>query len=409
MWYFFPILYLITITTLWYQPKLVTDVVPNLTMTTNKVSPSTTFAKLPRDPATIIKLYKISLDESPDKLNQASKLLEYTFKSDQELIDVIAELEKTTETSNNGLIGKFWRMVTLVNLIWLVSSVVIVVLFGPVLFQIFGPLIIHLAQLLYEIGVLLYKIREELGYSFLTLMLIQSYHLHKDIGLYIAFTSVIGFFAQWMYSLSIHTAKNGTELGKLVVFSTMLYPTMLLTLSYQSQLLGFMSVVLLYAYLGFSAIATGLTYYVGFKDKTSLNQCIGASLIMLPLYMMFVTTKTELKYFHYGFYVFGFVAYFLGLLIKSSAYNSKEDYGLTQIITLVSLGASLYTSTLLNVGALYNVTLTFSFLCGLEKFVELDVWKNNGVVMIFFVACIFYCLSFWLNTHPTFLMDTIRG
>lgn len=413
MWYFFPILYLVTITTLWHSPKLVTNIVPNLTMVSNVVAPSTTFAKLPRDPATIIKLHKISLVESPNKLDEASNLLGYTFKSDQELIDVITELECTTETSSDGLIGKFWRMLTLVNLIWLVSSVVIVVLFGPVLYQVFGPLIIHLAQIMYEICVLLYKVREELGYSGLILMLIQSYHLHKDVGLYLAFTSVIGFYAQWMYSLSIHTEKKSTELGKLIVFGAMLYPTVLLTLSYTSQLLGFISVVILYAYLGFSVVATGLTYYIGFKNENALNQCVGASLIMLPLYMMFVNTKTDLKYFHYGFYVFGFVAYFLGLLIKASkfnsTYNSKEDYGLNQIIMMVSLGSSLYTSTLLNISVLYNVVVTFSFMYGLEKFVEFDVWKNNGIVLMFSVACIFYYLSFWLNTHPTFLMDTIKG
>jgi hypothetical protein len=99
----------------------------------------------------------------------------------------------------------------------------------------------------------------------------------------------------------------------------------------------------------------------------------------------------------------------LGLLIKSSRFVSKEDYGLNQIIMIVSLGSSLYTSSLFNIGALYNVAVTFFFMYGLEKFVEFDVWKNNGVVLVFCVACIFYYVSFWLNTHPTFIMDTIRG
>jgi hypothetical protein len=409
MWYFFPILYLLVVTISWFDPGTITNLVPNLTMTTNKVAPSTSVAKLPTDPATVIKLHKVYLSNEPDKLSQASTLIGYEFTSLQEFDFVMTELEHTTEVSNDGLIGKFWRMMTLVNLMWLVSSVLIVVLFGPVLYQVFGPLIIHLALLLYEIGVLLYKVREELGYLTLTLMLSQSFHLYKDVGLYIAFTSVIGFYVQWMYSLSIHTESKGTELGKLLVFGVMIYPTVLLTVQYTSYLLGFMSVVLLYAYLGFSVVATGLTYYVGFKDENTMNQCIGASLVMLPLYLTFLNTGSVIKYFHYGFYVFGFVAYFLGLLIKSSRFVSKEDYGLNQIIMIVSLGSSLYTSSLFNIGALYNVAVTFFFMYGLEKFVEFDVWKNNGVVLVFCVACIFYYVSFWLNTHPTFIMDTIRG
>lgn len=409
MWFIFPLLYLVTITILWYDHTIITKVVPNLVMTNSKVAPSTTFSKLPKDPSTIIALYKISLDNSANKLVEASNLMEYEFKSDVELSDLITELEKTTETDNDGLLGKFWRMLTFVNLVWLISSVVMVCLFVPVMYMLFGPLLVHLAKLVYEIYVLLYKIREELSYAFLIRGLIQSYHLHKDVGVYIAFTSILGFYMQWMYSLRIHTKSNGSEIGKLMVFTVMLYPTILLTFSYANYLMGFMSVMILYAYLGFSVVATGLTYYIGFKDKNGLDSCVGASLMMLPIYTLFVKTQSQLKYFHYGFYVFGVVAYFLGMLIKSSRFSVNEDYGLNQIIMIVSLVTSTYMSSLLNIGALYNVGVTFSFIYGLEKFVEFDVWKNNEIVLVFCVACIFYFTSFWLNIHPTFLMDFVKG
>lgn len=62
----------------------------------------------------------------------------------------------------------------LVNLIWLLSIALIVVLFGPVLFQVFKPLFVHLVQLSYKITEMLYKIRKELGYLALIMILIQN-------------------------------------------------------------------------------------------------------------------------------------------------------------------------------------------------------------------------------------------
>lgn len=409
MWLINPTIYLLTIVCLYLQKDILLSIIPKVPLSTNTVTVSQYKSKLPSDPKTIIQLYKVYNNKNNDTLKLASSLANFNFKTFGELDEMMTELENTTELSN-GLLGRFWRMVTFVNFLWLISIVGLTITFLPAMLQIFGPLLIHLAQIIIELLKLLWIYHEELGYVFLSYLSIQSFHYHKDIGFHLCFTSLFGYCAMFMHTLQLHAPNDSSETSKLFMFCMMGLPTFLLTLMYESDFLGFMFVCLLYKYLGFSIMSRGLCWCIGFNDEQDMNQTLGASLILIPLYFLINENTPLLKHFQYGIYVFAVPVYFLSLLIKSSVYVSKKnDYVTYQLMMILSLLMSMCCGSFCNISSLYNVGATFMFFYLGEKVQELDIWKNNAVILIFLGFLVTYFVSLWLNTHPAFLMSVIKG
>lgn len=412
MWIQFAILYIVTTYFLCFYKKLVTNLVPNIIYKGKLTTSSDYLPRLPKDQSTVIKTYDIWVKNEPDKLDQVSKLLNFNFTSNEQLYQLVTELRQATEENSSGLAGKFWRMLNFVNFIWIISILGMTITFLPFLIKIAGPLFAILGKVLVELIKLLVTYYEEIGYSLLTFFLVQSFHFHKDIGFYIAFTTLCGYCGLFIHSLSVHEKNTviDKELANVFTYSMMFVPTVLLTLSYDSYFLGFLSVAIFYAMIGFSVVSRGLCWCIGFDNMDSLTNCIGASLVLIPLYFSLDGSVSYLKYFHYGTYCFGVIVYFLALLIMSSRFHSRNgDHVRAQLTMIFSLVVSMGYGSFYNISSLFNVGATFVCLYFGEKIGEMEIWKGSEIVLIFlgFVSC--YYASLWLNTHPAFLMSVISG
>lgn len=434
LWMINPFIFWATCVLLFFFKSDVLNVIPNVTFLQSFLTPSAHSVKLPGDPATIIALYQIYLDKGPDMLAKASKLLHYTFNSAQQLTELIEELKITTAEviQSRGVLGKFWGMMSFVNFLWLVSIIGIVITFYPAMSKIIGPIIEHLVEGLRIIARQLWKYREELSYPLLSLLLIQSFHCHVDIGFYFALLALFAYFLLFAHTLHVHAKQQPTEEGRLFITAMTFIPTCSLTILYESQLTGFLSVAIIYAYLGFSVISAGLSWFIGFKDKSSLHHSKEASLLIIPMYFLLtyqrvLNTQNNneiefninfFKFFHYGVYAFAVVAYFLALLIQSSVLyyprvyakgSNETDYDLAQIVMTLSLNVGLFIGFYFNISSLSNVSMTFTFLYLSEKICEMDVWKEKKVVLVFLGFVATFCVSLWLNTHPAFVKAILQG
>lgn len=410
MWILKPIIYLFASVCLTFYKNDVLRLIPNFLIPIKIATVSQYKPQLPTTPAKIIKTYEIYIKNDDNVVNDISLLLNYKFESKTQIDELINELRQSTETKT-GLISKFWRLVTFVNFVWLISILGITITFFPAMLKLFGPLIMLLTDTLINIIIQLHKYREEIGYTSLTFLLIQSFHAHKDIGFYLAMTSLVMYGALFMNS--IYTRKNtgvNKDLVNMFIHTMLFIPTCLLTLAYESNLLGFISVALFYSMIGFSTMSSGLCWMFGFRGKRELNNCLVSSLIMIPFYFLLSKYIVIVKYFYYGIYVFGVVMYFLALLITTSKFYSKDDeYYQKQIVMTLSLTIGMIVGAYFDIISLYNVSVTFVFLFFSDKIAESSMWKGSEIILVFFGFVTCYLISLWLNTHPNFLESVMYG
>lgn len=419
MWIISPLIYLIAAFWLCMFKNELVNVIPNIMP--KFTSASVYKVKIPvSSPEKIMAITRTydkynDLPHAPTKkttefISSMSMHFNYNFTSIDQINEAVLELATTTDTSS-GLISRFWRFVTFVNFVWLISICGMVVTFYPMLFQIFGPIMVIAAERVLKVIMVGIRYKVELGFGFLTIMLTQSIHCHKDVGFYIALTSLAGYCAFFLHCVKTQSSSAiSIDILNLMVHSMLVIPTIALTFLFESDLLGFCSVGILYSFLGFSSISSGLCWAIGFDSREKMNTCIGASLILLPLYFVMSKTISLTKYFYYGVYVFGVIVYLLGMLISASRFvSSYEKFVLRQIMMIVSVIIIMWVSTYFNIAALYNVGATFACLYFSDKIGESSIWKGSEVVLVFLCFLLCYLTSLWLNMHPQFLMDIIKG
>ena len=402
-----PLIYICIVFLLSFYTTNVLKFVPNFTHSTGLITSTSYIPKIPNNPATVIKLYQLEqkLGQQNDEsiLKLASNVAKFEFKNIEQFQQLMDEL-KSTPDEKLGVIGKFWKLMTLINVIWIVSIIGMTVTFFPAIVAIFGPLMNVLVDFVKRIIKSILPYSEQIGYVLLIFILSQSFYCPKDIGFFLALTSLVGYYSLFIYTCNKHGQNVTNESTKsLYSYGMILLPTAMLTIYYNSDLLGFLSIVFLYFSFGFSVISRGLCWCIGFRDRDPLTDCTCISLALIPLYLVMDKKVAYLKHFHYGIYVMSVIIYFLGLLILSSKYK----YGKTQILMIISLILFAFIGSIMNITSMYNVTITFSFLYLGEKIGEMSFWKGFEIVLVFlgFLTC--YFASMLLTAHPSFLTAII--
>ncbi|MGK7875503.1 MAG: hypothetical protein AB4426_20040 [Xenococcaceae cyanobacterium] len=171
---------------------------------------------------------------------------------------------------------------------------------------------------------------------------------------------------------------------------------------YQSSLIGFMAVIALEAFLGFSVIVMPLCYAIGFSNKEVIPRAMSASLLLLVFYVCVQITEVELPYigiFSTGVLFMGSFVYFIGTLIVSTKwydmpFNLNRYIGL-QVLTIVSGVLALYVGSVWNILLLQRIGGTFFFLYLIEKYFELPwqkeawAWATLGFAIILYLSALF--------------------
>lgn len=324
--------------------------------------------------------------------------------------------QEARETVLQRITGIF----SLVNFLWLVAILGIALTVTPCLALVANPIFLALALLwshvLRPLLRALVPLYEPLAYAVCYGFIVQGSRYDPDTGPFIALTGVFLTFPAFLYSTRRHTVPSTRIRGFLqihgVYFALLAGP---LAVHYQSQLLGWLTVIYLYSALGFSAISTGLCYFVGFRSMNALVQSVGTSLTLLlfvcglrmSCFLLESGVFSRMVYpFLTALLVMGNLVYFLGMLILASKFvgGKMVGYAWMQILMINSLLLAIGFGFLFDLPAMTNTAITFAALYAVEKFVEWDLWNGELVIIpVFGCFVLIYIASLFLRTHPDWI------
>lgn len=334
--------------------------------------------------------------------------------SDLETRDILTPIEANQQRDYYNAqpdlsAAKLWQRVrgvlTISHLIWIFSSILLVVSVGWLVQLYLLPLLLAIPKIAYEIAAYLVCIGTMAG----------SYWLPTPLGEYIALPgclSVIGVLGlsyylhpQFSQKLCQILGTSPYSLGCLLTFLT--WST--IAIIHQSSVIGFISAIALEAYLGFALVVFPGMYVFGFTQRSLLPRAVISSLALLIVYVTIRLTAIQLPYlaiFAPGVLFVGTFVYFLGLLIWSSKWYSTRttEYNILQPVTLASGVIALYLGSLGQIPQLQAIGGTFFFLYIIEKYFELP-WRKKTVAWAIFGLALLLLASAWImGQYPQYFL-----
>ena len=182
-----------------------------------------------------------------------------------------------------------------------------------------------------------------------------------------------------------------------------------------SNLLGWLTVLAAYGFLGFSVACCGLCWYIGFEDENAIERVAVTSLSLLVGFTVLHWTVTKgdpllLAPFESACTIMGSITLFLALLIASSLHYSYPHYGnnwkAKNALMLVLLVVGLFAGHVSGMHGLANTSTVFCVLWSVEKWVELHLdLRWNGWLLMLLLSLIMYKAALWLHDHPEFVVS----
>jgi hypothetical protein len=185
-------------------------------------------------------------------------------------------------------------------------------------------------------------------------------------------------------------------------------------LYYQSHAAGFLAVMALEAFLGFSAFVVPGLVAIGFHREDVVPRATAVSFLILAAYVVLTITGTlagPMQVFQEGALFMGAFVFYLGMLIMASRmYNaSRGNYALMQAATIVSGIAAFFFGAAFNIHTLLGIGGTFFVLYLLEKYSELP-WKTVGWAWgLLGLAGILYGAAWLAGRFPQYFLIGLRG
>lgn len=182
----------------------------------------------------------------------------------------------------------------------------------------------------------------------------------------------------------------------------------IVAICYGSQVIGFISVLALFAALGFSAMLWPGVIAVGFEDDDAVARGTFTALIFTIIHVL----SYVLPFPHWysalstGFAFVGVFVYFLGLLIVSSKHylKGRQNYLFMQVATIISGVAALYFGSTLGITLLLGIGGTFFYIYLLEKYYEIP-WEGAGWAWsLLGLSGMLYAFAVYAKGHPQFFI-----
>jgi len=419
IWILQPLLFVLALYSLFHQPSIVLNTIPNVGIWTNTQTLHQTVQNIPTELYSVWRLGQLSVNITDSSLRDASILAKWNFTDDLEL-SKMGELFRDYETNHSSLSAKIWGFMNFVNLIWLVSILGILVLIIPFLFVVLEPFAILLANIafhIYEVVAQFKFLLEPFGYLICYLIVVQSYRYDKSFGLYIALTGIAGFIMMVLYSAAKHQIDRykNVQLKRFCFFALIMIVTIPMAIQFNSRLFAFFAVSAFHAMVGFSVACYGLCYAIGFEDKDALERSVVASLITIPLFFWLNISLFNspehlmLQPFIQPVYIFTTIVYFLALLIVSSKYytdsSQNDSYFSRQLLMITSLLVFAFVGSVYGIDSFFNIAVTFTILYLMEKFIVELMINNSIIVPLFLIFVAMYFSAMYLHTHPQFVVS----
>jgi hypothetical protein len=338
-------------------------------------------------------------------LSKASHILGTPVERVQ-LLRLLDRLDRSQPAEDLGIQQRFKGFLTFVNIIWVLSSILLVIALAWLTKLYLLPILKRIPAVVYE----------RLVYIVCWVFIIGAYRFAKGIDQFIALPGCLGLVGAMTFSHTLHKDRlekffKRNRLDPFTVNSFILFLIwMVVAIIYQSSLIAFIAVIALEAFLGFSVVVLPLCVAIGFTEKSIIPRAMAASFLLLVFYVLLRMTGIELPYFGIfsaGALFMGPFVYFIGLLIVSSKLykhaNAHHYLGL-QILTIVSGLLALFIGSVWQISQLQGIGGTLFFLYLLEKYFELPWQKKGWAWATLGLAVILYLGSLVTRQYPHYFL-----
>jgi hypothetical protein len=337
------------------------------------------------------------------QLQRAAQIAEQPVNSRDELDQLVKKYDRS----------RLWGFFTFINIVLVFAGFLLAIALVWLGVKYCGPLLVRMPATFIEVGV----------YALVGLGLLSGYLLPM-LGIWFVVPACLVLVAALSLTRALHFRPprrhpeiEGVAPGRGAIefdFSQFMALTCTLVwgaaaIVYESYLLGFMTMVALEAFLGFSAFVMPGVVGVGFAKSDAVPRATVASFAILVVYVGGVVLDVPsgpLVYFRYGALFMGAFVYFLGLLILASRYYNarRGNYALMQVVTIVSGIAAFYLGATFEIGTLLGIGGTFFVLYLLEKYTELP-WNHIGWAWsLLGFALLLYGAAYLAGKYPEYFL-----
>lgn len=314
------------------------------------------------------------------------------------------------------------RFFTFVNVVYVLAGILLVIALGWLFAIYILPILAEMPPEVWE--VLLYA-------SSIGLMFGVKGFLGIDT-IWIVFPGCLALIGALMLTLHLHFPKAGDSRGAITFVSLVCFAAWSVAAFYHgSSLIGFLAVLALESFLGFSIFVGPLCIGLGFEKEDMMPRATFASLALLVLGCVVqvfggmpegalkadaVNLVSHLGVLNPGLIFVGTFVYFIGLLILGSRWyildydyrsGRRKGWGLfwlLQGVTVLSGFAALYFGSVLGIGMLQGIGGTFFGIYLLEKYVEISFKRVGFAWMLLGFAVILYYIATYAQANPDYFL-----
>jgi hypothetical protein len=295
------------------------------------------------------------------------------------------------------------RLLTVVNVLWAVASLLMVLAFSVIAVRYIFPLLRQVPVIVYEV----------LLYLLCGAFLYYGLQFPPSTAQFVALPGVIGVALLIIWSYQRRHRENRTTDPEEQRMMWRWYRMLLVlfwggaTLIYQSHLIGWLAVMAFMALLDSWLMVPLLHSAFGPGDKARVPQVLAVSSVMVGLYIATTIAGIEsraLDLYRPGVYWFGVYGFFSSLAVISLRYYDKERprsvYVLWQLIAIGCGIGVLVVGAWWNVPRLIEATSTFFVGYVFAKYVELVNWSDYWAFGLLGIALLLYVCALLITEYP---------
>ncbi|KNC50392.1 uncharacterized protein AMSG_06883 [Thecamonas trahens ATCC 50062] len=319
--------------------------------------------------------------------------------------------------SRRGPLSVALGMLSLVNIMWLVSIFGIAAFLLPALAICVRPLVAALISVftrwILPMLIALQPVYELAMYAFAVLLLAEGLRMPPETGVMIALTGVVLAVPAFVYSTYLHTHAK-TSMSAFSTWVSVLCTVWFVVpaIHFDDALMAWIAVASFYSAVGFSVVPLGLRYLVGFHSPETMVRVSITSTIVLGTFAALRVCGAEyaaMQLLAAPTSVFGTLTLLLAQLIASSRFYAwwSLPYYVRQLTMIATLGVLLGFGAIGGSPGMFNTATTFTVLYVVEKVLELEfLWSSSIApltILAIFVAM--YAASLFLASHPGWLVS----
>jgi hypothetical protein len=333
-----------------------------------------------------------------------------------------AQLEALVFEEGQG----WWRFVSFVNIIWLFASLMIVLALIYIFARYIFPLLTLVPVTVYEI--LLYV-------ACFGLMYVAWAEFEPDVGQFVVMPALFGLIPlmPWSYARHVivprqrrrrklaetrtpdeqktHSARwnRFQRRALLVQYAVLLVIYSAATVIFESEFIGFFSVMVLLVVLGLAGLPELIATLLRMEMFNALEEiALIVSGAMMLIYMAAEVYGFSGAYLYFGaaIYYIGTYVYFTVLAVIASRFYPRErdKFWLWQSVAVASGIGALFLGTMLEIDTLLESGGTFLLVYLLTKYVEMLDWRRHWAWAMLGLGLLLYGIALLVNQYPSYFL-----